>query len=104
MLRWRAYYADGVTRDSARHTWASLSDGVLGVVEFHDPPYRTIHAGYDWIWLQDGELHRTETMWDGWLPRPDSECASCVKRGRAVEDREWADVYKRMYEDRKWPR
>lgn len=104
MKGWRAYYADGRRIDSSESSWAKLPpEGVVGVVEFQDPPYRKLHDGGDWIWMEEGEILVSGTVWNGWVDPPNVRCQSCIKRGAAIEDEEFEAIQAEMMADKRWP-
>lgn len=103
---WRAYYSDGSTFASSDVAWAALPpDGLPGVVEFKEPPYRVLHDGYDWIWLEGGEFRTVTTheKWGQWADPPEGVDPALVKRGAGMEDGPWQALQRRMLEDRDWP-
>lgn len=99
IIGWRAYYAGGITYDSDETRYEELPDGLIGVVEFLEPPYRKIVCGGDWLYMEDGRWHETDTMWDGWVERPKVH----AKRGKALPDEAWSKAQARMLNDREWP-
>lgn len=102
---WRAYHFDGRTFASSDVAWPAVPDGIVGVVEFLEPPYRRIHDGHDWIWMEGGEFRTVTTHqeWGAWADSPEVACASCLKRGAGMGDDAWEAMQRRMFEDRTWP-
>lgn len=99
-MSWRAYYADGSTVDSTDvESWRELEDGVVGVVEFHEPPQRKTLYGADWLWREDGRWQESGTMWDGYVERPHPDAIRCA----GMPDAAWDELRRRMVEDRDWP-
>lgn len=104
MNGWRAYFADGQRIDSAQSSWADLpAEGLVGVVVFEDPPYRHLVYGGDWTWIEDGEIHKSSTVWGDWVNPPEIACRSCLKRGAAMSDADFELVQAEMMRDRRWP-
>ena len=106
MRGWRAYYASGERIDSSESSWANLpANDLVGVVVFKDPPYRHMIDGYDWVWMEDGEIHLTETHseWGKWSDPPQLDCNSCLKKGVGMDDEDFASLQSEMFEDRRWP-
>lgn len=105
-MAWRAYYADGSRYESTDVDWRDLpAEGLVGVVVFHDPPYRQIVDGGDWFYLDDdGTPATTATadQWGEWVDPPDAPETE-VKRGQALSDVAWERVRHEMIDDRTWP-
>lgn len=106
MLGWRAYYSDGRTFASDGVAWAHLPpEGMVGVVVYLEPPYRTLLTGGDWYWMEDGEIRRTKNHpeWGEWADPPEVECAACVKKSGAMSDDAFEALLVEMMEAREWP-
>lgn len=66
-MEWEVWLADGTTRDSARHTWEEVPDGVI-CVWWWDGPRKGFHwgdsiYGHPSTWkggrvIADGDFHR----------------------------------------------
>lgn len=100
---WRAYYAGGVTFDSSETRVEELPDGLLGVVEFLEHPYRKIVDGGDWYWMEDGRWQATGSIWEGWVERPEGVPDERLKRGLGISDDGWSEARARMLDDLNWP-
>lgn len=96
---WRAHYGIGDTVDSVETSYGDLPDGLPGVVEFLEPPYRKIVDGGDWLWMEDGRWQATGSVWGGWVDRPHPYAI----RGKALADGEWRQLRRQMMNDREWP-
>lgn len=89
---------------SANYDWTELpKDGILGVVVYHEKPYRTQVVNGDWFWMEDGRPTCGETTWDGWVDPPDGVDPQMLKRGVGVSDEEYERVRREMVEDKTWP-
>ena len=105
-MKWRAYYSDGYRVDSSQASWAQIpDDDLVGVVVFETAPNRHLMDGYDWVLMEDGELHTvyTHLEWGKWADPPPLDCNSCLKRGGAMSDADFKALQAEMFEDRLWP-
>lgn len=106
MLKWKAWYEDGRKFSSADTMWQDLPNrGMVGVVVYEEYPYRRILDGGDWYWLENGDIHQTNTHeeWGQFLPAPDINCTSCLKRSGVMSDTAWKRIQAQMIGDRTWP-
>lgn len=63
----------------------------------------TSYDGADWYWSEGGTIKKIPSQsWDGYEPKPLVSCASCVKRGDAVSDEEFARVSEQGQEAVTW--
>lgn len=78
--------------------------GVVGVVEFRDPPYRKVWDGHDWIWREGGEFRVVDSHPEEgeWMPAPDVP-EDQLKAGEQVPDEDWVAIREAMLNDREWP-
>lgn len=78
--------------------------GVVGVVEFGEPPYRKVWDGYDWIWREDSEFRVVDSHPEPgkWMPAPEVP-ESSLKAGEQVPDDVWPEIREAMLNDREWP-
>ena len=92
--RWVAYYTDDRVYRSEDWPWQALpSTGVL-VVVLINPTGRTVLAGGDWYFKNDGKYGYVASVeWGQHEPPPDIPCQSCVKEGVGAED----DVFNAVY-------
>ena len=97
-MGWRAYYGDGSTVDSQQQEPDDLADGVAGIVEFLEPPYRKIIDGGDWFWYDGDRWHASDTVWGGWVERPSRNAV----RGAGLDDEDWETIRQRMLSDTNW--
>lgn len=69
---WRAFYADETEYVSTETTYEELPrEGMVGVVEYEEDPYRKKVHGGDWYWMELGRWHLIPTgAWNTWQPRP----------------------------------
>jgi hypothetical protein len=102
IMGWRTYYADGTTVDSTEAAPEQLDHGVVGVVEFLEPPYRKIVCGGDWVWWDGEHWQETDSVWNGWVDPPQDVPEKYVKRGAGLPDDEWERLRLRMVDDREW--
>ena len=102
VLGWRAWYTD------ARYTSADTdaadlpANGMVGVVEYREPPYRRIVDGCDWyVW--DGERWSGPSGGDTgrWVARPAGDVV--IRSAPSLPDGVWAEVQREMMEAREWP-
>lgn len=105
VVGWRAYYASGYTISNVAAAWSKIPrDQLVGVVVFHDRPYRTLVMGNDWVWMEDGQIHGSGSgEWGEWAEPPDVSCNDCLKRGAAMPDDDWEGLQDKMLEDKNWP-
>lgn len=109
MRGWRAWHWDGTARTvyaSAETEWQALpSEGIVGVVEYREPPYRKIWDGHDWVWVADGKLQDVDSHpeWGQWAERPTGVDSLLLKRGASVPDEPWARIQREMLEAREAP-
>jgi hypothetical protein len=97
-MKWLAFYTEGRVYSSHHTPWTELPDtGVLVVNRYHGTG-KTVYSGYDWYWLEDGNIHGVSSgEWGTWQPKPDVSCASCIKQGVGVSDEEFDRVYELMW-------
>jgi hypothetical protein len=106
---WRAWHWGGEVRtvySSAETRWQELPRlGIVGVVEYREPPYRLIWDGHDWIWVEGGAflIVPTHPEWGQWAEAPTGACNPCLKRGAGVPDGVWIEIQREMMEAREWP-
>lgn len=102
---WRAWVADGRVFGSAEHPWGRVPSGVVGVVEYGEPPYRTVHHNHDWIWLDEDGFHRVpmHPALGFWSPAPHGVLAGALKRGENLPDGEWEAIQAAMFDAREAP-
>lgn len=105
MRGWRAWYADRSVYTSTETAWRDLPpEGMLGVVVYWTPPYKSVIQTRDWWWIDDdGAIQGVPTHpeWGRWAEPPDAP-PEMVKKGAGVSGDIWRAVQAEMMEST-WP-
>ncbi len=104
-MKWRAWLYDRRQFVSTETLWVDLPQGVVGVVEYFDPPYRNLHHNHDWIWLDENGFHRVpmHPVLGRWAAAPDGVPIGLLKRGANLSDAEWGIIQQEMLDAREAP-
>lgn len=103
VLGWRAYYTRERVFSSVEYSWRELpSQGILGIVVFHEKPYRSLIYGGDWYFFKNGAPSATQTgEWGTWIDPPDVPDDVLKKSATRIDD--FDSVLDQMMEDKTWP-
>lgn len=101
MQKWTAYYTEGRVFRSEDISWQELPESGVLIVVVHFEGRRNVLEGADWYYLDQGEFRVVlSKSWAGWEPKPQINCASCIKQGVGISDEEFWELYKKVWDSK----